>query len=827
MDLDISKNSIYDSIHSLWNGIKYKNTCLMNEYRTSQSQIYIFSSYISTLFTLLMSVYFFILLSNGNNESSKVAAVISTLSVFLVIILILHILNYFYLSKVNTQGRIILVIFLLEQIISIFIEQMAYYIIFPSNFDNLSALEVEEKKLILSIFRTRLLYFKLIKAVQTYVSIYDISVLKVFLYVLINLASVLIALSTNDVESITTYLIEIISHPMMAFGILLFYFRFDGLLRHNFIASKREEYQMKYFKGILNDSQYSFLSFTEKEKVLFYNKKYSEEFNKNALNAHIFQIKKLINTKTGKSISDYIYEIKSTNCHETNPAAIQLDNDQNISFFPFDQNRSKGSFYKLGIFTMDLEYFQIFVRESIHPFCKDKIIDMMIINITKIQYAQKLTTEMEVKQNLFSKIAHEFKSPLICLTIMLDNMKKEMQEDRIETGIKIAEDVQRLSSYIYYLIDDIIHYSSTQNLNSEIPIKFESRIITEDLVFTYGLLEVLLKVKNKDNGKVKPELFIQPEIENHYVRIDYVRLRQIIINLLSNSVKFTKFGFIKIIAKLVEGDEEPFIEIEVVDSGVGMSDEISKSLFKGQKIIDLKVNKSMNQMGTGTGLNVVKSICDLMNIQINCKSEPNKGTSTKLKIKISNVEEVSSSSTITVLLNDSIKEHLYTTDFQIKSVILKSKSSITSLNNILKLTPSKEQEKGIIIVCDDSNLIRKSTINLMESIQEVKSKYNIISCYDGAEVLLKIIDDQSNGNLIKIVFLDEQMDYLNGSQTVSLIKNFQKEKKIKSCFFVSISAFDDDNIKESLIEKGFDMVLQKPLNLKSLTECFKFFKILK
>lgn len=827
MDLDISKNSIYDSTHSLWNGIKYKNACLMNEYRTSQSQIYIFSSYINTLFTLLMSIYFIILLSNGNNASSQVAAIIASISVILGIILILHIINFFYLSnKVSLQGRVIIVIFILEQIISIFIEQMAYYIIFTDDSSNLGNLKNEENKQKLILFRIRLLYFKLIKAVQTYLSIYDISILKVLIHILINLASVLIALSTNNIENISTYLIEIVSHPAMAFGILFFYFKFDTLLRHNFITSKREEYQMKYFKGILNDSQYSFLSFTDKEKVLFYNRKYSEEFNKNALNAHIFQIKKLINTKTGKSISDYIYEIKSTNGVETNPAAIQLDNDQNISFFPFDQNRSKGSFYKLGIFSMDLEYFQIFVRESIHPFCKDKIIDMMIINITKIQYAQKLSTEMEVKQNLFSKIAHEFKSPLICLTIMLDNMKKEMQEDRIEAGIKIAEDVQRLSSYIYYLIDDIIHYSSTQNLNSEIPIKFESRVITEDLVFTYGLLEVLLKVKNKDNGKVKPELFIQPEIENHYVNIDYVRLRQIIINLLSNSVKFTKFGYIKIIAKLVE-EEEPFIEIEVVDSGVGMSEEISKSLFKGQKIIDLKVNKSMNQMGTGTGLNVVKSICDLMNIKIYCKSEPNKGTSTKLKIKISSVEELSSSSTLTVLLNDSIKEHLYTTDFQYKSVIVKSKSSITNLNNILKLTPNKEHEKASIIVCDDSNLIRKSTMNLMESIQEIKLKYNIISCYDGAEVLLKIIDDQSNGNLIKIVFLDEQMDYLNGSQTVSLIKNFQKEKKIKSCFFVSISAFDDENIKESLIEKGFDMVLQKPLNLKSLTECFKFFKILK
>ena len=205
MDLEISKNSIYDSIHSLWNGIRYKNTCLMNEYRTSQSQIYIFSSYISTLFTLLMSIYFFILLSNGNNESSKIAAIICTLRVLLVIILILHILNYFYLSKVNSQGRVILVIFLLEQIISIFIEQMAYYIIFSNNTNKISALEVEEKKLILSIFRIRLLYFKLIKAVQTYLSIYDISVLKVLIHQLISLASVLIALSTNDVESITTY----------------------------------------------------------------------------------------------------------------------------------------------------------------------------------------------------------------------------------------------------------------------------------------------------------------------------------------------------------------------------------------------------------------------------------------------------------------------------------------------------------------------------------------------------------------------------------------------------------------------------------------------
>ena len=84
---------------------------------------------------------------------------------------------------------------------------------------------------------------------------------------------------------------------------------------------------------------------------------------------------------------------------------------------------------------------------------------------------------------------------------------------------------------------------------------------------------------------------------------------------------------------------------------------------------------------------------------------------------------------------------------------------------------------GIIIVCDDSNLIRKSTINLMESIQDIKNNYNIMSCYDGAEVLIKIIDDQSNGNLIKIVFLDEQMIILMVARQLVLLKISRRKRK--------------------------------------------------
>ena len=471
-------------------------------------------------------------------------------------------------------------------------------------------------------------------------------------------------------------------------------------------------------------------------------------------------------------------------------------------------------FQKIGTFIRNVndgqndmkQYLQIYLRESKNPINNLKLYDMMIIDISNIKTNERLQVEMEMRQTLFNKIAHEFKSPLMCLNIMLENMKRELEEGLIHNTIKTADEVDKLAHYIYYLIDDIIHYSSN-SISNEIPIKFEIVNIIDDLEFSFGLLEVLLKVKSKNKGSIKTELSIDPEIKHYLVNIDNIRLRQVIINLLSNSVKFTKFGYIKIIASLIknqETQENSYIEIMIEDTGIGMNTETLDKIFKGKRVIDVKLNSTLNKMGTGTGLNVVKSICDLMNIGISCESKKDLGTTMKITIKIIEFLLNSDQSNVTKSIKSSIKNHLYTTDF---------------VNSFKSNYFNDDTKKNLIIVCDDSEIIRSSTVNLLKSIKCISDEYDILTSFDGIDLILKLIEYQGRGSKIKVALIDE-------SKAALMIREFQNNKKMKPCNLVSISAIDNDLSNQVLVKAGFDKILRKPLNKTGIIECFKSLNLL-
>ena len=563
--------------------------------------------------------------------------------------------------------------------------------------------------------------------------------------------------------------------------------------------------------------------------------------------------------------------------------------------------------------------------------------------------------ELKRRSEQFSKVAHEFKTPLICNSSLIDSLKDSLLKSQFNEAFKIANDIQKISEFTFYLIDDIMQSTSYGKRKSSIAINLEEKCPIDDIQFAYEILVVLLKLKDS-NHNISHNLLIENQIQHYKINTDSTRLRQVLINFISNAVKFTKYGFIQIQCKVVSN----YLEIIINDSGTGMKEEVHSQLFKDERVIDLEVNKVCNKYGTGTGLNVVKTICDLMGYKVTCNTIFGKGTTFILTIPtiktelieedyfsqdeednlsdfsqnindISGLETIkeeqqnnSSTSDITIRkqnrsfsteikyitnelgnINNSrmkknyakeVKEDINCQNISIKrkfSVISqetivnnvvsykrhssvysnfnninssigkrnslsstrrKLNSSISNISSILKNKNSNSKiickspvdskklfdsqiyssqkkmcsvkslliiNKSIFIICDDHEIMRNSLKKNMYAIDNFEKLYGIDQSFDGIQVLWKVVDDQSKGNLIKAIFIDENMDFISGKETVKLLKRFEQEHKIKKLLYISISANDNEEPDDI-----YDWVLTKPISKTKLSECLKGLKLI-
>jgi len=110
-------------------------------------------------------------------------------------------------------------------------------------------------------------------------------------------------------------------------------------------------------------------------------------------------------------------------------------------------------------------------------------------------------------------------------------------------------------------------------------------------------------------------------------------------------------------------------------------------------------------------------------------------------------------------------------------------------------------------------------------LKEINIEYNVICGYDGIDLLHLVKEDQVKGNLIKCIITDENMDYLNGSQAIKIIRELEIKGAIKPLTIFTSTCHEDKVIIQSIIESGSNLLLPKPLCKADLIEAFKNFNI--
>ena len=355
---------------------------------------------------------------------------------------------------------------------------------------------------------------------------------------------------------------------------------------------------------------------------------------------------------------------------------------------------------------------------------------------------------------LFAKISHELRTPLNGITGMLTTLIDEHDEQKRTEKIKVA---LRSSDILLNIINEVLDFSKINHGELKLePNNVLLKTVFTDLVSLYTPLftekRVALEVKNEIN-------------DDCWAFFDNTRLSQITSNLLSNALKFTEKGSVKLDTFLTNIDDALSLTITVTDSGRGMTPEFLKSLFSPfTQEVDAKNTKG----GTGLGLAIVKELVQYMGGKIEVTSEVNKGSTFSVYIPITRGEEQA----------------------------LENKP----LANIDLNT----SELSVLVV--DDNDINRLVLNASLNKLNIHPDFAV----DGQDAVLKCKQKPYD-----LIFMDCIMPILDGFEATKQLRE-QKICPADKTYIVALTANTSSQDKLACKQAGMDMFISKPFKMYSL-----------
>lgn len=362
---------------------------------------------------------------------------------------------------------------------------------------------------------------------------------------------------------------------------------------------------------------------------------------------------------------------------------------------------------------------------------------------------EKADRALKVKEEFLANVSHEIRTPLHAIEGFSQAILEENDIDTIREDVK---DIVMASSNLSDLVKSILDISKIESDD----IKIQNA--------PYSIKDLALDVASLMKNRIgeKPIEFIV-DIDSTLPETllgDADRMKQIMVNLLINAIKYTKVGYVKFSIKAMYAKKVCKITICVEDSGIGIPKEDMDKLFTKFMRLDFEQNKTIS--GLGVGLAITKNIVELMNGKIYAESIYQKG------------------SKFTVIVDQSYL-------FEVKSPKIEKK----------KIIPFNASNTKILVVDDNFMNIKVATLLLK------KYKIKVDFAYDGMECIEKII----NGNKYDFIFLDDMMPRMSGIET------FERLKKIPS-FSAAVIVLTNDlsAMREEYISYGFLDFLAKPID---------------
>ncbi len=372
----------------------------------------------------------------------------------------------------------------------------------------------------------------------------------------------------------------------------------------------------------------------------------------------------------------------------------------------------------------------------------------------------------KAKSTFLASMSHEIRTPINAVLGMDEMILRETNE---KETFSYAQDIHTAGSTLLSLINDILDFSKIEEGKMEIlPTQY-------DLSSAVGDLVNMIRERAEKKGLA---FHVEVDKETPYLLYgDEIRVKQIILNLLTNAVKYTKEGEVRLSVGYREAaEDEIFLEVRVSDTGIGMKEEDLEKLFSPFTRIEESRNRAIE--GTGLGMSIVQQLLALMDSRLDVKSEYGKGSSFSFAIRQG------------VVKWDQIGD--FTTRYQ-------TRSSQSETYHELFHAPDAR-----ILVVDDTEVNLAVICNLLK-----KTKVKIDTAYSGPEALALAKEHDYD-----VVFIDHMMPDMDGVETLQHLKE-QSEKVPPS---IALTANAVSGAREEYLAAGFSDYLSKPVKGARLEE---------
>ena len=405
------------------------------------------------------------------------------------------------------------------------------------------------------------------------------------------------------------------------------------------------------------------------------------------------------------------------------------------------------------------------------PFSKEELLARVNLHLTLRKFQDNLIHSKEMaeasakaKAIFLANISHEIRTPMNGIIGMVDILK---QTPLTTEQLEYIDIIGISGENLLMIINDVLDFS-----------KIEAGQITFEHIRFNLCDEINEVIKILRYKAMQKNIDLSFEVASDVPQLligDPLRLKQVLINLCNNSIKFTTEGYVHVFVKLADQNESAVrLHFEVQDTGIGISPENQLKLFKSFSQADVSTTRKYG--GTGLGLAISKNLVQLMGGEIGIISKEGKGAI-----------------------------------FHFEAEFGIAKHDLSKAEN-QELEESGHHDRKLKILLAEDNVINQKVaiLNLQ------KLGHSVIVVDDGIQAVESFIKE-----LPDVVFMDIQMPRMDGVEATSKIREWESMNQITNRIpIVAMTANILKNDKDLFVAAGMDDYLGKPFNVSELVRLF-------
>ncbi|MBP0012559.1 MAG: PAS domain S-box protein [Roseofilum sp. SID3] len=383
------------------------------------------------------------------------------------------------------------------------------------------------------------------------------------------------------------------------------------------------------------------------------------------------------------------------------------------------------------------------------------------------QTNQELARATRLKDEFLANMSHELRTPLNAILGMTEGLQEGVFEPMNAMQLKALKTIERSGFHLLELINDILDLAKIES--GQVDLEYSS------VAIEYLCQSSLVFVKQQSQKKgLQLHLKVPPNLPD--ITVDERRMRQVLINLLNNAVKFTPKGgqiVLEVAPLLLDKTSENYLRFTVTDTGIGISPDNLPKLFQPFIQIDSSLNRQYE--GTGLGLALVKQIVELHKGWITVTSEVGVGSCFAIKLPYA------------------ISEPSF-------SPLLKANSE---LNGSAPVQPVQSAISPLILLAEDNEA------NIITVSNYLRAKgYRLKVAKNGQAAI-----DMAQKESPDLILMDIQMPHVDG---LTAIEHIRQDPDMVQVPIIALTALTMEGDRERCLAAGADLYYSKPIRLKEL-----------